>query len=1072
MNRLFLLAPKTVLNKYVLDHFEDLSVEDFLFLKEKVQIPSDYFSTRRNDVLKQNSEVLSYMLDTNVESFRNFDAEAFSMECIDKLASRKVKIKEEDLEKYPMLLENTKLCENMIRENPMLVKKMRDSQITRKIVSLLAESGYVPDEEDFERCPSFSQHEGLVMRGIENHPDAILQIPNVSLANVSLAIRNGFVPKKEHFYSYPHLKKFNPLLEKAFESDPSMISIFDKEHLNKTYIVEASQRGYIADEKDLIENPDLTKYQCIMEPAIKRNPKMIVYLHASCPISPFVIKKALQNYQITKQDLERFPNLAKNESIMCYFPQFRLYSAHLTEKEKQNALESVLRNQEILTIDALPFLDVRFGAKADINGLNKLMNCLKIVIDEKDMDEQQRYFQILDQVIDGIVRIRYVQNKTSFLYADIVSLHTDLLVVFQKMSITRNPKYVDSFAMNLHTFVGKRIPREYLDKTMAEFYQMYVEGKDVDLSVTSDFLNFILNEHRNYFSNKEKSAILEEVEEKMTLSQGKVDTIYNGRKLKKVAYMIHSKQWHALGITEEQFHEMIKNTEESILMNKDVKKSNMDLKKADLDVLATSFFDNGMITLDRVQSILHGDNIEVMKFIVHKFEQMKFKLISNITLSEEDKNISRAEKQKLGGLNHKNYVIAEKSRYIKNLASFLLRLEDKDLNKILGNKEIVSEIAYFLPLLDLIKEFSVDTFSNILSHYHRLRYKIAKTEGSSLNIDYAALVLKKIDDVIVLANAYNSIDHITLFALGENIVSCVGEQNSEQYLHFYLKILDRLTGSIPPVCMQIDDYHIESGFYSDPERLLIGKKIASSSCIDLLNPAGVNTYMESLSCSSGDVALFRDQQKNLLSRVLFFRKGNFIQMITRFNDKTPIEIHKKIAEEMMKKAVAAQDNIDYIFINADNKNLDERGYITLQDPRFKVNFPHADTCGIAILLASKENVQDSREIRLDFDVLEKEVYVKLRRKISNQPTEEEITRLRALSIVMEEDVVERETKARDFEPFYKKEYQDVFCGEDWYIAIQEDGTLEELALPLKDPRIYEEMEMIKNNLHLKVSKIL
>lgn len=1072
MNRLFLLAPKTVLNKYVFDHFGDLSVEDFLSIRKRVEIPSDYFSTHKNDVLKQNSEVLSCMLDKDIEVFRNFDAEAFSQECIDKLASGNVKIKEEDLEKYPMLLENKKMCESMIRENPTLVKKMKDSQITHRIVSLLAESGYVPDEEDFLRCPSFAQNEGFVRKGIENHPNVILQIPNLSVDNVTTAIRNGFVPKKEHFYSYPHLKKFNQLLIRAFESDPSMIRIFDKEHLSSTYVVEASKRGYIADEMDLIENPDLTKYPCIMEPVIKRNPKLIVYLSASCPIHPMVIKEALQNYQITKQDLERFPNLAGNESIMCHLPQFRLYSMHLTEKEKQKALEDVIKRRQNVTMDALPFLDYRFGAKADIKKLNKLIQCLEISVDEENMDEQQRYFQILDKVIDGIVNIRYAQNSSSFLYTDIVSLHNNLMSILQKMSITQNPNYADAFVVNLHTFVGKRISREYLYKEIMQFYQMYLEGQDVDLPVTSAFFNFVLNEHRNDFSNKEKRAILKDVEGKMTLSQKKVNTIWNGRKLKEVAYRIQRRQWNSLGITEAQFHEMIQNTEEEILNNKDVKKSGMDIKKADLDLLAIPFSVNGALTLDLVQSILNGQNIEVMKFIVHKFEQMKFKLISNITLSEEQREISNLEKEKLGGLNHKDYTIIEKNRYVKNLASLLLKLEDRTVNKILEKEEIIHEVAYFLPLLDLIHEFSVDTFLNILSNYNRVRYKIVKEKDSSLKIDYSNLILKKIEDVIVLANAYSSIDNITLLALGENIVSCVGEQNSKQYLNFYLKIIDRLMGSIPPVCIQMEDYSIESGFYSDPERLLIGKKIADTSCIDLLNLSGVSTYVETLSLRSGDVALFKDFQNNLLSRVLIFRRGNFIQMVTRFSDKTSIEVYKKIAEEMMEQAIVMQDNLDYIFINADNKNLDERGYITVQDPRFKSSFPHADTCVSAILLSSRENVQNSSAIRLDFDVLEKKSYMKLRKQISYQPTEEEITRLRALSIVMEKDVVERENKARDFDPFYKEEYREVYCGEDWYIAIREDGSLEELALPLQDPRIYEEMEYIKKNLHLKGNKTL
>ena len=56
--------------------------------------------------------------------------------------------------------------------------------------------------------------------------------------------------------------------------------------------------------------------------------------------------------------------------------------------------------------------------------------------------------------------------------------------------------------------------------------------------------------------------------------------------------------------------------------------------------------------------------------------------------------------------------------------------------------------------------------------------------------------------------------------------------------------------------------------------------------------------------------------------------------------------------------------------------------------------------------------------------------------------------------------------SRDFEPFYSKEYSKTICGEDWYIAIKNDGTIEELLLPLNDSRAKEEMEQVKKSLGL------
>ena len=62
---------------------------------------------------------------------------------------------------------------------------------------------------------------------------------------------------------------------------------------------------------------------------------------------------------------------------------------------------------------------------------------------------------------------------------------------------------------------------------------------------------------------------------------------------------------------------------------------------------------------------------------------------------------------------------------------------------------------------------------------------------------------------------------------------------------------------------------------------------------------------------------------------------------------------------------------------------------------------------------------------------------------------------------MEDHSLNKENRFCSFEPFYKEEYANVVCGEDWYIAIRTDGTLEELVLPSKDSRTYEEFEQMK-----------
>ena len=1064
MNRLLLFAPKTILSDYVLRNFTKLSVDDFFKVQKRIKIPSTYFQTYQNEKLKESSDVLAHMLDVDINIFREFSIEAFSKECIEKIAFRNAQIKEEDLDKFPVLLENKTLCESIVCQNPLFIKKIPSLQITPRIVSLLADSHYIPDENDFLKSPLFSQNERIVTRGIEKEPSLILKIPNLSLRNVSVAIRRGFTPKKEHFYAYPHLKKYPRLLEKAFETDPSMISFFDREHLSITSVLDANSRGYVANEKDLIENPDLASFGCIMENAIKKNPRMLVYLSPHCSINPNIIDDALQKYEITKEDLLKFPNITRNYSIMLRLPQFKLYSSYVSIQEKQKNLQSKIEGGQTLSVDELPFLDYRFGGKVDIDKLNQLLNHLKLNFHEDNMFEQQSYLQMLDKIIDGIVNMHYKQEKSSFLYADIASFHNDLMHALKRTIVTKNEKYLYTFSINLYTFVGKKLSLKFIEEQIEKFKKICLEGQDLDLKVTSDFCNYILNEHRNHFIAKEKNRILKEIEGKMSLTSKKANTIWNGRKLQKVANRIKNKEWNQLGITEERFHEMLRDTEEEILNNKDVRKSGMKIRKTDLDLLANYFEKDGFLSVDRVQSVLYGNHIEVVRFISHKFEQIKFKLISSIFLSEEEKQISSIEKEKLGGLNHTNYVIADKNRYVKNLSSLILQLDDEMIDKILMKIDFIQEVSSLLLFLDLMEELDIKTFINIVSTYDRVRKKFSKINSIPTNGDYSSLVLKKIDDVIFLANAYTSINDITLLALGKKISSVIGEHNSSLYLDFYLSMFAKQRGSIPPICIQTSEYYVESGRYADQERLLIGKIPSNSSCIDLLNPAGVCTYVELLQFPSGDVALVKDYNKKLISRVFLFRRGNFVQMVVRSNEELPMTLYKKMADAILHEAILKQDNIDYVLINEMSKNLQENDYITIQNPKFEIHFPHTDFRDSAILLSSRKKVEKESDINLNFDAVAKVSYQKPRKRINNQPTEEEITRLRALQIIMEDHSLNKENRFCSFEPFYKEEYANVVCGEDWYIAIRTDGTLEELVLPSKDSRTYEEFEQMKESL--------
>ena len=1069
VNKMILLLPKPLLNKYILDHFAELSVEDFFQVAPKVRIPLSLFRT--NEQLSRNGTVLNYMLDIDSRAFVYFKKDALSLECVNKIADSGIKIYPNEIEQYPQFLDNNMICENLINSFPKEIKRLSSNQITDRIISILEETNYIPDEEDIENIPPFLESEILLTRAVKNIPNLILKIENLSEQIVSDALRNGFIPQKQHFYSHPQFRMYEALLQKGFEHDPSIIVFLDRQHLTPNTVKSAQNRGYVADEKDLIENPDLRRLSEIMEPAIEKNPQLITLISEDCFLSHELIARTLAKYKITKEDIKKNPKLARNYLIIRELPEFKYYSAFLNNEEKEEALFNHFKNSNSLSIQDFPFLDYEFGGKSDKNKLTQLIEYLQLSFDEKDINVQENYFQMLDKVVDGIINMRYTQNKFSFKYPDIVFLNDSLIKLFQNVSTTKDFDLLSQFSDELYQFVGETIPIDQIENEITKFYNIYLERQTIDLSTTNEFCNKILNQHRNHFMSTEKEKILNKIKSQMSLTEKKKNTILNGKKIQKIGRLIGVKGFEQLGITEEQFRNALENTKKSILNNKDIKKSGIQITDSQLDLLITSYRYYGKLTPNIVTTILGIDNNEITKFIVNKFEQIKFKWLNNVTLTPEESFIYGNEKDKLTGLNPNNYIIGDKNRYYQNIAELLIKLDDQLLNKILTNKAFIKEVVDLLPLVNLVEELDVNAFINILSDYERIRNKLFGTTSPHSNIAHKELILHQIDELISLANAYSSLDDITLFTLGRNVVAEVGEPSSPKYLEFYLKMLERQSGNIPPVSVETSKYYLESGNYSDEERLLIGKKPSKNSCIDLLNSAGMETYNEVLLQGSGDVILIRDKQKNVLSRILIFRRGNVVQMITRSGETYPIELYQEVADQIIQQSISTADNIDYVFVNSSSSSLPNDSYRVVQDKRFINSFSHADFTNSAILLRSKNSVKgyEEGELNLNFEEPPKASYMKPRKEISYKPTETEITRLRVLNIALEPNLEEKENKSRELEPFYLKDYEKVICGENWYIAVKQDGTLEELILPSTDDRTYEEIRQVQELLGLDTS---
>ena len=86
-----------------------------------------------------------------------------------------------------------------------------------------------------------------------------------------------------------------------------------------------------------------------------------------------------------------------------------------------NAIVQCLRDNKDINSENLPFLKkIPYGDPEWIDfTLEMILPIFKISIDEDDIKIQQKYFEMLDKIIDGIINIRYKKNKPSFDFMDI-----------------------------------------------------------------------------------------------------------------------------------------------------------------------------------------------------------------------------------------------------------------------------------------------------------------------------------------------------------------------------------------------------------------------------------------------------------------------------------------------------------------------------------------------------------------------------------------------------------------------------------------------------------------------------
>lgn len=407
----------------------------------------------------------------------------------------------------------------------------------------------------------------------------------------------------------------------------------------------------------------------------------------------------------------------------------------------------------------------------------------------------------------------------------------------------------------------------------------------------------------------------------------------------------------------------------------------------------------------------------------------------------------------------------------ENVINIITTISEEEAQDILFNKEIPKEILELLPLVGHIDGFNTEEMIVLLRNYPMVLNHMRK-ESLTQNITLNS-ALSHFFDFLTIAEAYNSADDITISVLGKNIVEQIRfsdkqtSKNPLDYLNVYEGMLTREYTFIPRVEGEFGDYHYESANDADRERLLIGKK-CNFSCIGP-GGAGEKAYYQALTGHNADVIIITDKNTNeFIARSICFRKGNYvvlapIQGIRGIEESLyQPKFVSGIGKQMIKQSLESKDTLEYVFLSPDGRFLDD--YFPIIEDSYLIDpFPHADLDEIAYLIAS---TKDPEDVEIDSTIPMPVIYKTKRESVrgKDEASNENLTRLKALDILLTEDSEIREEKERNFEPVNKENYDDVYMGQDWYIAIKKGKIVEEVVLPTEQEAQIKEIATLKEQL--------
>ena len=737
----------------------------------------------------------------------------------------------------------------------------------------------------------------------------------------------------------------------------------------------------------------------------------------------------------------------------------------LTPEEQQFILQYI-RQGNIDFVQYLPFFYSNSPNHLQGATAVQLIKTLLYKFDEDNPDIQEQLYLTLDKVMDGVIRLKYKEEKHNFRFKSANQLNRYISKEFSKLSkIDENKEeyYLKNMAGILNYKINDIKYYKMCLEGLKKLYRTYQEnGHTLLPENTSEFYNQILNTQYNFYHQRGKAKTINHLTEMLPLTEKTKEGIIRGAKLKKIDALFANNEYEKLGITKEELLDSLSEYDSYLNSLKKLRKEQIIISKDQLHQI-NELFVTGRLSEETLHEVLPYIKSEIKSVILNKYSQEKAKFLDRVPL--EKKNLSSIRL----GYNYNNYKIGTQEQTYQNIVKIVGSLTEEEARDILVHGQIPYDLKRLLPLVNYFDEFSTSVMTSLLRNYPRILHQMKKDE--LIKEETIEEAMPKLYNMLKIAEAFDGADDITIRALGKDIIEGImvdreTSRNPQKYLETYIKMLKRENTTIPPVEGEFLNYYYETAHDSDRDRLLIGKN-CNMSCIGP-EGEGKEAYYTALIGHTADVLMIKNKQTDeFIARSLCFRKGNYI-VFTPIHDQEGIadylyqpELLSKIANQILEKATKANDTLEYVFA-VTYVNLNDF-YSLVEDNYLSDPFPHADLEEAAYLIGNKN---PSKPVEIDSTIPMPIIYQVKRDDVKSKDeiTSDELTRIKALDILLTKDNEEKEEKSRNFEEVNKESYDEVFKGQDWYIALKDGIIVEEVILPTEQKSQRNEISLLKTKL--------